>query len=294
MPAGRERRQRGGSREGVRTVRASCRRTRLVRADDAHAAERLDAGQLLDDGAALRHAQDAERERDGYDDGQAFGDGGDGERHCERAGSSQPGRAKACERRERERTADGEHLEPAALLQDADEADDADDAERDGRQPLGELVHGDLQRRLLVADLQESEEGGRREQESASRSERRSEPDGEDERERESARRTSCIMLKTTPNSLCTPVPTTTPSPRPLRTSVPMNATLLRSAMGKPPAPTPCSVMASVCLRAGLVSPVRADSSISRPCACVRRMSAGMRSPVWNVTRSPGTRKLAS
>lgn len=109
----------------------------------------------------------------------------------------------------------------------------------------------------------------------------------------ESERRTSCIIANTTPNSLCTPVPTTTPSPLPLLTSVPINATLLLSAIGSPPTPCPPSVIASVCFFAGFVSPVKADSSISRPWDCVRRMSAGIRSPVWKVMRSPGTRTFA-
>jgi hypothetical protein len=82
---------------------------------------------------------------------------------------------------------------------------------------------------------------------------------------RRDERRTSCIIAKTTPNSLCTPVPTTTPSPLPLLTNVPINATLLLSAIGNPPTPNPESTIASVCFFAGFVSPVKADSSISRP-----------------------------
>ncbi|KAI3492974.1 hypothetical protein L1887_42349 [Cichorium endivia] len=58
-------------------------RAGLVRADDRDRAERLDRRQLLDDGLAVRHAQHAERERDGDDDGQALGDGGYGERHAD-------------------------------------------------------------------------------------------------------------------------------------------------------------------------------------------------------------------
>lgn len=104
---------------------------------------------------------------------------------------------------------------------------------------------------------------------------------------------TSCIMAKTTPNSLCTPVPTTTPSPRPFRTSVPMKAILFLSDIGNPPIP-PLSRIASIDFRAGRVSPVKVDSSISNDAAEVSRRSAGIRSPVLNVMRSPGTRTFAS
>ena len=105
--------------------------------------------------------------------------------------------------------------------------------------------------------------------------------------------RTSCIIANTTPNSLCTPVPTTTPSPRPFRTSVPMNAMLFRSDIGNPPIP-PLSRIASMDFRAGRVSPVSVDSSISSDAAEVSRRSAGIRSPVLKVMRSPGTRTFAS
>ncbi len=57
--------------------------------------------------------------------------------------------------------------------------------------------------------------------------------------------------------------------------------------------PSPRS-QTSVFFRAGRVSPVRADSSISRETASIRRMSAGTRSPTEKVTRSPGKRALAS
>lgn len=73
-----------------------------------------------------------------------------------------------------------------------------------------------------------------------------------------------------------------------------MNAMFLLSLIGSPPIPSPPSKIASTCFFAGRVSPVNADSSISRLCAEVRRRSAGMRSPVWKVTRSPGTRTFAS
>lgn len=52
-------------------------------------------------------------------------------------------------------------------------------------------------------------------------------------------KRTSCIMEKTTPNSLCFPVPTTIPSPLPFLTKVPINAIFPLSLIGNPPTPNP-------------------------------------------------------
>ena len=100
------------------------------------------------------------------------------------------------------------------------------------------------------------------------------------------------MRAKTAPNSLLNPVPTTIPSPLPLLTRVPIKATLLRSLIGNPPTPPPCRT--SIDFFAGWVSPVKADSSISREWATVRRRSAGIRSPVEKVIRSPGTSTLAS
>ncbi len=56
-------------------------RAGLVGADDGGGAERLDRGELADDGAALGHPLHAEREGDGGDRGQPLGDRGDGEAH---------------------------------------------------------------------------------------------------------------------------------------------------------------------------------------------------------------------
>lgn len=116
---------------------------------------------------------------------------------------------------------------------------------------------------------------------------------------------TSCIMLKITPNSVCEPVATTIPEPRPgepildsqsrrwsgkhvpFRTNVPMYAMHVRSAIS-----VPSGHGVTPFLRA-VVSPVRLLSSTSRSTAVSKRTSAGMRSPVVKVTRSPGTTSFA-
>ena len=85
----------------------------------------------------------------------------------------------------------------------------------------------------------------------------------------------------------------------PLLTSVPMNAIQCLSPSAFPP-PSPCVSSPSplshisVFFRAGRVSPVRADSSISSETADMSRMSAGIRSPTEKVTRSPGKSAFAS
>lgn len=109
-------------------------------------------------------------------------------------------------------------------------------------------------------------------------------------------KRTSSIMAKITPNSVCRPVATTMPAPRPLRTSVPIYATHARSASATgslPPAPA-LAAHGKISFRRAAVSPVRLDSSISRARAESSRTSAGTRSPVEKVTRSPGTSSFAS
>ena len=84
----------------------------------------------------------------------------------------------------------------------------------------------------------------------------------------------------------------------PLRTRVPIKATQCLSDRPFPP-PSPCasspspSEQISAFFLAGLVSPVKADSSISRETAEIIRISAGIRSPTEKVTRSPGTSVLA-
>lgn len=127
--------------------------------------------------------------------------------------------------------------------------------------------------------------------------------------------RTSCIMLKMTPNSVSWPVPTTTPEPLPgasfrqygyrstkcedlpLRTKVPMNAIHVLS-LG--PTMVPVSPITSalpgtgsVFFLDGRVSPVRLLSSTSRSIADTNRISAGTRSPTENLTTSPGTSSFA-
>jgi hypothetical protein len=125
---------------------------------------------------------------------------------------------------------------------------------------------------------------------------------------------TSCIISKTTPNSVSFPVPTTIPDPCPtlsaesiilvetnipLLTRVPMKAIQCLSPSAFPP-PSPCVSSPSplshiwVFFLLGRVSPVKADSSISRATEVIKRMSAGIRSPTEKVTRSPGRRAFAS
>ena len=60
------------------------------------------------------------------------------------------------------------------------------------------------------------------------------------------------------------------------------------------PFPTPARAQGSTSFRRVVVSPVRLLSSISRSTAEMRRTSAGTRSPVVNVTMSPGTSSFAS
>jgi hypothetical protein len=121
---------------------------------------------------------------------------------------------------------------------------------------------------------------------------------------------TSCIISKTTPNSVSFPVPMTIPEPWPsdqhpqwrrdvpLLTKVPMKAIQCLSPRALPP-PSPCVSSPSprsqilIFFLLGLVSPVRADSSISSATEVIKRISAGIRSPTENVTRSPGRRALA-
>ena len=84
----------------------------------------------------------------------------------------------------------------------------------------------------------------------------------------------------------------------PLRTNVPMYAIQVRSAMATGSieciaSPLPCRVQGATVLLRDVVSPVKLLSSISRSSASIRRMSAGTRSPVENVTMSPGTTSLA-
>lgn len=123
---------------------------------------------------------------------------------------------------------------------------------------------------------------------------------------------TSCIISKTTPNSVSFPVPMTIPEPCPsdqrpiiytrmnvpLLTRVPMKAIQCLSPNAFPP-PSPCVSSPSplsqilIFFLLGLVSPVKADSSISSATEVMSRISAGIRSPTEKVTKSPGRRALA-
>ncbi|KAH3659766.1 hypothetical protein OGATHE_005811 [Ogataea polymorpha] len=88
----------------------------------------------------------------------------------------------------------------------------------------------------------------------------------------------------TPPRAVLWPVAMTIPDPWPSLTSVPMNAMLVLSPMlgiGL--------VTTSRFLEIGFVSPVRLLSSMVRWTASVSLTSAGIRSPTWKCTRSPGT-----
>ncbi len=91
------------------------------------------------------------------------------------------------------------------------------------------------------------------------------------------------------PISVSMPVPVTIISPRPRVTAVCMKAMLTRS-----PKPTSGVPMDSVAFSVGVLSPVRAASSISRVAATKSRPSAGTMFPASMRTMSPGTRSLAS
>ena len=85
------------------------------------------------------------------------------------------------------------------------------------------------------------------------------------------------------PNSVADPDDTTTPRPPPACTTVPISAHPASSARGVP------SGTAAVVLSTGNDSPVRTDSSHSRPVTRSNRMSAGTTSPSFSSTTSPGT-----
>ena len=89
------------------------------------------------------------------------------------------------------------------------------------------------------------------------------------------------------------PVDTTTPRPRPERTSEPMKATLRRSATGTSAWPG-AGATTPAHLSAGSFSPVSDDSSMDSSTVSNSRRSAGTRSPPAMTTTSPGTRSLAS
>lgn len=89
------------------------------------------------------------------------------------------------------------------------------------------------------------------------------------------------------PIAVFIPVPMTTPTPLPLVTSVPIKAMFVKS-----PSETWSRESGLACLTAGMDSPVRADSSISKLLVSSNLMSAPIRSPLENFTISPGTRCL--
>ena len=99
-----------------------------------------------------------------------------------------------------------------------------------------------------------------------------------------------CVLrpAATAPNSVCAPVATTTPRARPACTTVPINAQPDSSASVVPVGTGPAS------LSTGSDSPVRTDSSHSRPVASSSRMSAGTTSPSRRSTTSPGTSSVTS
>ena len=82
------------------------------------------------------------------------------------------------------------------------------------------------------------------------------------------------------------PVEVTTIVPAPRVTWVFMNARSTRSPRAA------SAATASSCLGTGALSPVSADSSISRVAARMIRPSAGTRSPASTITMSPGTSSL--
>ena len=85
------------------------------------------------------------------------------------------------------------------------------------------------------------------------------------------------------PTCVSMPVVTTRIVPAPRVTWVFMNAMSTRSPRAA------SAATASTCLGVGTLSPVSADSSISRVAAVRMRASAGTRSPAWRLTMSPGT-----
>ena len=94
-------------------------------------------------------------------------------------------------------------------------------------------------------------------------------------------------MVLMRPISVASPVPTTTPVPCPIVTSVPDHAEDDRSPSAA------SAATGSTDFWTGTDSPVSADSSIWRLRAVIRRRSAGTRSPDARCTRSPGTSSSA-
>jgi hypothetical protein len=91
------------------------------------------------------------------------------------------------------------------------------------------------------------------------------------------------------PTWVCMPVATTMPCPWPALTVVEAKHMLCHSPKG---AVSGQSAAASLCT--GTLSPVRALSCVCSCAACVRRRSAGTKSPACSSTTSPGTRSSAA
>ena len=95
-------------------------------------------------------------------------------------------------------------------------------------------------------------------------------------------------MPEMCPTSVCMPVASTTMVAAPRVTCVFMNAMSTRSPRAE------SAATGSTCFGTGALSPVRADSSISRVAAWTIRPSAGTRSPASTITMSPGTKSAIS
>lgn len=161
--------------------------TCFVRADHADTAKCLDTRQLFDDGLSLRHPQNAERKGDGGDDRQAFGYGSNSQRNWSQQELTVPRFVVG------EPTSNGKHFQPISLLPYSEEEDHSDHSKREYRQSLRQIIHGQLQRGLLLFDLRISSTRWMT----------------------AAAVLTSCIIEKITPNSVSLPVPTTIPDPWP-------------------------------------------------------------------------------
>mmetsp|Transcript_33995 Transcript_33995/g.74879 ORF Transcript_33995/g.74879 Transcript_33995/m.74879 type:complete len:208 (-) Transcript_33995:382-1005(-) len=98
------------------------------------------------------------------------------------------------------------------------------------------------------------------------------------------------ISWKVFPNSVSTPVPTTTAVPCPAHTSVLIKRIFDMSLMS---VSSPISGRGSEFFSFGSVSPVRQDSSRHREEHCSTLASAGTLSPLLNTITSPGTNSSA-
>mmetsp|Transcript_14962 Transcript_14962/g.21400 ORF Transcript_14962/g.21400 Transcript_14962/m.21400 type:complete len:259 (-) Transcript_14962:518-1294(-) len=110
---------------------------------------------------------------------------------------------------------------------------------------------------------------------------------------------TSFNSCATFPNSVRDPMAMTRARPLPPDTSVPMNATFccsMRGRFGRPFKPVPAEVTigsADPVFSTGVFSPVSDDSSTDSSTVSTNLQSAGTRSPVPSITKSPTTKSLA-